>query len=163
MDDCNFYIRENKKWIFVIIPLLIIFAGVLTVWIIFFPRDGQRMVIYISGIVIWSIAVLMGVLSVLGTYFKYFSLKGEKLTYCNGYFKKKTINLKDVSKVVIIDRGMMKPYNVHNIIAYKIMFLGKESTLLWFYDVTGSYVVFNQKLKDALSHHRISIDNKTLS
>ncbi len=164
MNNFNFRIVENKKWILICIILLIFFASVLIVWIFAFPRDGQRMVVYIGGIVVWSIAVLMGVLGIFETWFKFFSLKDEKLMYCNGYFKKKTINMRDVVKIIIIDRGTMKPYNTHNLITYKVKFIDKDNkVLLWFYDVTGSYVVFNQKFKEALSYYQITIENKTIS
>ena len=164
MNNFNFRIVENKKWILIGIILLIFFASFLIVWIFVFPRDGQRMVVYIGGIVVWSIAVLMGVLGIFETWFKFFSLKDEKLMYCNGYFKKKTINMRDVAKIIIIDRGTMKPYNAHNLIAYKVKFIDKDNkVLLWFYDVTGSYVVFNQKLKEALSYYQITIENKAIS
>lgn len=164
MKNFNFRIVENKKWILIEIILLIFFASILIVWIFVFPRDGQRMVVYIGGIVVWSIAVLMGVLGIFETWFKFFSLKDEKLMYCNGYFKKKTINMRDVAKIIIIDRGTMKPYNTHNLIAYKVKFIDKDNkVLLWFYDVTGSYVVFNQKFKEALSYYQITIENKTIS
>ncbi len=164
MNNFNFRIVENKKWILICIILLIFFASVLIVWIFAFPRDGQRMVVYIGGIVVWSIAVLMGVLGIFETWFNFFSLKDEKLMYCHGYFKKKTINMRDVVKIIIIDRGTMKPYNTHNLITYKVKFIDKDNkVLLWFYDVTGSYVVFNQKFKEALSYYQITIENKTIS
>ena len=168
MNNFNFRIVENKKWIPIGIILLIFFASILIVWICVFPRDGQRMVVYIGGIVVWSIAVLMGVLGIFETWFKFFSLKDEELMYRNGYFKKKTINIRDVLKIIIIDRGTMrgtvKFYNSHNLIAYKVKFIDKDNkVLLWFYDVTGSYVVFNQKFKEALSYYQITIENKTIS
>ena len=72
MNNFNFRIVENKKWILIGIILLIFFASILIVWIFVFPRDGQRMVVYIGGIVVWSIAVLMGVLGIFETWFNFF-------------------------------------------------------------------------------------------
>lgn len=160
MANEDFMVREKNVWIIASIVLLAVFGAVLSVWAIFFPRDGQRMIVYVGGIIIWSIAVLMGLASILESWLKRFGMANGVLYYCNGLMKTKKAFIEEVAKVVIIQRKGPYGTKIQNPIAYEVELLGKEGqTLLWFYDPTGMYV-FNEKFMNVIHNHRIELERK---
>ena len=160
MKNEDFVVREKNVWIIVSVVLFVVFGAVLSVWVIFFPRDGQRMIVYVGGIITWSIAVLMGLASILESWLKRFGAANGVLYYCNGLMKTKKVSIEEVAKVVVTQRKGPYGTKAQNPIAYKAELLGREGqTLLWFYDPTGTYV-FNENFMSIIQNHRIELERK---